>query len=300
MAGNDNVESDDEVANLEKLLLAAEADDAAEQKAKDEKVGKSLLKLDDADTSDEEDQRDFQSSKYNDFGREINKKMKEKEETRKFDSIRVPPMDPEPSTSHSLPIRPVFTDKSEVIKRLSSAPAEPAVFCDPVFGLRIVQPLVSSAILKERMEGRTSVGVTHARFHTERGDISKDWAIAGVIVNKSAVKQTKKGDAFSIWQISDLRGEIKLVTIFLFRTAHKELWKTNVGTVIGILNPKVLERKDEKVEAVLSVDNHQKLMILGQSKDLGNCRAKKNNGEVCGAIINKTSCDVCICKFKFN
>jgi minichromosome maintenance protein 10 len=89
-----------------------------------------------------------------------------------------------------------------------------------------------------------------------------------------------------------------MVSVFLFRSAHKELWKTNVGTVIGILNPKVLERKDDKVEAVISVDNHQKVMILGQSKDLGNCKAKKNNGEVCGAIVNKTDCDVCIFHMK--
>jgi minichromosome maintenance protein 10 len=55
-----------------------------------------------------------------------------------------------------------------------------------------------------------------------------------------------------------------------------------------------MERKDDKDEAVLSVDNHQKVMILGQSKDLGTCRAKKNNGEPCGATINKTDCEVCI------
>lgn len=321
--GDSNVDSDEEIKNLEKLLLVAENDDELEKHESQAKAGTykengtSLIKPVDGDSSDDEEQRDFQNSKYNDYGREINKKMKEKEEIRKYDSIRVPNFSDGPSTSSSFfsspssslstpstsflskpAPKPMNSIKSEVAKRLSSGPAEPAVFCDPVFGLRIVQPLVSSALLKERMEGKTAVGVQRARFHTERGDISKDWAIAGVLVTKSPVRQTQKGDAFSIWSISDLRGDIKMVSVFLFRSAHKEMWKTNTGTVIGILNPKVLERKDEKVEAVLSVDNSQKMMILGQSKDLGTCRAKKNNGEPCGSIINKTDCDVCIFHMK--
>lgn len=148
------------------------------------------------------------------------------------------------------------------------------------------------------MTGKMPIGVQRVRFHTERGDKSQDWVIAGVLVGKSPVKQTQKGDQFSIWTISDLRGEIKLCTVFLFRAAHRELWKNNVGTVIAILNPQILERKDDKVEAVLSVSDSKSVMILGQSKDLGKCRSKKNNGEQCGAIINKTECDVCIFHMK--
>lgn len=293
---------DEEVAILEKMLLAAEADDEAEQSKLKSELSKSgelnLLRSGDAgDSSDDEEQRDFQNAKYNEFGRDINKKLKEKEEARKYDSIKVFSTVPQASTSRNASSSTQEANKATV-KRLQSAPSEPSVFCDPVFGLRIVQPLISSSTLKERMEGRMPVTVQRVRFHTERGDVSKDWAIAGVIVNKSPIRQTQKGDQFSIFSISDLRGEIKMVSVFLFRSAHKELWKTSIGTVIGILNPKILERKDDKVEAVLSVDNHQKVMILGQSKDLGKCRSKKNNGEPCAAIINKTHCDVCIFHMK--
>lgn len=291
----------DEIALLEQMLLAS-GDDVDEPAKTDPKPGtssgSSLFRPADADSSDDEEQRDFQNTKYNDFGREINKKLKENEETRKFESIRVA----EPSTS-SAATPYTFLSKPTVNRvannsRSQPAAPEPAVFCDPIFGLRIVQPLVSSSTLKERMSGRLPVGVQRARFHTERGDTSQDWAIAGVITSKSPVRQTQKGDPFSIWSISDLKGEVKVVTVFLFRTAHKELWKTTTGTVIAILNPKIMDRKDDKVEAVLSVETHQKVMILGQSKDLGTCRSKKNNGEPCGAIINKTDCDVCIFHMK--
>lgn len=299
--GKKSINDDNELENLEKMFLEAEDEDK-QQAGPSTDNASSLLQSGEGDSSDDEEQRDFQSCKYNEFGRDINKKLKSNEETRKFNSIRIAPdfasLTRGPSTSTSFLSKAPPAIKPAVVKRPSSAPAEPAVFCDPVFGLRIVQPLISSTTLKERMEGRTAVGVQRARFHTERGDTSKDWAIAGVLVGKSPVRQTQKGDAFSIWSISDLRGDIKMVSVFLFRAAHKELWKTNVGTVIGILNPKILERKDDKVEAVLSVDNNQKVMILGQSKDLGTCRAKKNNGDPCGSIINKTDCDVCIFHMK--
>lgn len=307
MASKSKKDDAKEIALLEEMLFAADDEkEESEPKAGTSKASSSLIKPADADSSDDEDQRDFQSSKYNDFGRDINKKLKEKEETRKFESIRVLPTTTPSSSSPAAPSSSssfgVFTkpssSKAEVIKRLGAEATEPAAFCDPIFGLRIVQPLVSSSTLKERMSGRIPVGVKRARFHTERGDVTQDWAIAGVIVTKSPVKQTQKGDSFIIWSISDLKGEIKTVSVFLFKSAYKDLWKTSVGTVISILNPKVLDRKDDKVEAVLAVDNQQKVMILGQSKDLGTCRSKKNNGDPCGAIINKTDCDVCIFHMK--
>lgn len=46
------------------------------------------------------------------------------------------------------------------------------------------------------------------------------------------------GCSYSIWKISDLKPGMNSITIFLFRRSHADLWKTSVGSVIGILNPK--------------------------------------------------------------
>lgn len=273
-------EDDEEIAMLEQMLMQ-ETDES--EKKKDE--AKKFFE----DSSDEEDKKEI-APKYSDYGQDISKKLKQAEEARKYNAIRVPSdQKSQPSTSNNLTPRPSTS--------INLNPKE-IVFCDPIFGLRIINPVISSITLKERMQDKIPVGVQRVRFHTERGDVSKDWVIAAVLVSKSPIKNTQKGDQFSIWTLSDLKGEIKMCSLFLFRTAHKEMWKTNVGTVVAILNPKPLERKDDKVEAVLSVDNHQKIMILGQSKDLGSCKAKKNNGDACGAIVNKTDCDFCIFHMK--
>jgi len=294
---------EEDIELLEQMLLDVEAED---QKSQPKQCRESLVRPNKntylEDSSDEEESKELYS-KYNDFGRDINKKLKEAEEVKKFDSIRVTngssgngmykifqPSLPSTSSSLTKPISNALTVNSSINKE--------SVFSDPIFGLKIVNPVISSVVMKERMTGKVPVGVQRARFHTERGDKSQDWVIAGVIVGKAPVKTTQKGDQFSIWTISDLRGEIKMVTLFLFRAAHRELWKNNIGTVIAVLNPQILERKDEKVEAVLSVSDNKAVMILGQSKDLGKCKSKKNNGEVCGAIVNKSDCDVCIFHMK--
>lgn len=279
-------EDDEEIALLEQILLK----DVEESEEKSEKARKFF-----ADSSDEEESNKI-TSKYNDFGQDINKKLKLAEETKKYNAIKVTnDSEFKPGTSKSFR---AGSSTAPPNSSLNLNQVKETVFCDPIFGLRIVNPVISSASLKERIIGKTPVGVQRVRFHTERGDVSKDWVIAAVIVSKSGIKTTQKGDQFSIWTLSDLKGEIKMCTLFLFRDAYKMLWKTNVGTVIAMLNPKVLERKDDKVEAVLSVDNHQRVMILGQSKDLGHCKAKKNNGDPCGSIVNKTDCDACIFHMK--
>lgn len=324
-----DVASDDEIADIERMLLQADDDDNDKPSTsttkkkklqltdlfgvdndveKPKSKTKSTVHSGDTDSSEDDDERDFMNCKYNDYGRNINAKMKQAEETKKIDSIHVPASsttsfsskiigEPYVAPRHSL-------NKQEILQKSSTPtvpnlkPSHESVFCDPIFGLRIVQPLISSAVLKDRMEGRTPVTVSRLRLHTEHSDTKLDWVVAGVLIEKSAIKTTQKGDAFSIWTVSDLRGEIKKFTLFLFRSAHTDLWKTTTGTVVGILNAKVLERKDDKVEAVLSIDNAKAIMILGQSKDLGRCRSKKKNGDQCTAIINKTDCDVCVFHMK--
>ncbi|KAJ8942710.1 hypothetical protein NQ318_017009 [Aromia moschata] len=90
----------------------------------------------------------------------------------------------------------------------------------------------------------------------------------------------------------------KTATIEKFKSdvnAFKQLWKTAVGTVVGVLNPNVLDKKDgSKDEATLSIDNSQKVMIFGQSKDFGTCKSTKKNGENCTAIVNINKCEYCV------
>lgn len=186
------------------------------------------------DSSDDEDLKNFLEQKYNEYGRDVQSRLKKQNEER-VDlmvtqdverSIQKTNAKPFASKVHQFPEyspKPVTsTTKSENV----------GVYTDPIFGIRIVHPLISSAQIQERMNGRIAVPMSSLRKHLDHGDLSKDWAVAGVIVKKSAIFTSKKGAHYVIWKLSDLRGEIKTISLFLFKNAYKQMWKTAQGKFV--------------------------------------------------------------------
>lgn len=272
----------------------------------------------DTDSSDDEEVRNFLEKKYDEYGRGINALLKQKEEERvdiqisnfidralkkadeevsKLPKKDTPKTKAEKRTEDVKPFPGAVAVDSAVPITNGKIPDifQKSVYTDPIFGIRLVHPLISSNILKERMQGRKPVPMSKIKYHIEHGNLKEDWAVAGAVLSKSPPKTTSKGGQFSIWKLSDLHGEIKTISLFLFSQAHKDLWKTAEGMVISILNPGVLERNEDKnIEAVLSIDKSAKVMILGQSRDMGTCRSRKKNGERCTAVVNLEKCEYCV------
>jgi len=63
---------------------------------------------------------------------------------------------------------------------------------DPVFGLSMINPLLSSQTIQDRMIGKIPVPVSQVKKHLKSAD-SSDWVVAGVLVNKSLPKTSQKG-----------------------------------------------------------------------------------------------------------
>lgn len=250
-----------------------------------EKVTNGSSYDDKLDSSDDEDRRYFEEQKYSNYGREIKQLLKEHSS-------------PKTEQPAKLQHNNVFNNnknKSFDLNNIkSSNSVAKDVYSDPFFGIRIISPLISSAELKERMKDKIAVTISRVKGHIISDNIHNDWVIAGVLINKTATKTSQKGTSYCIWKISDLSDDLKTVSIFLFSNAYKQLWKTITGSVIGILNPNVLESKDNIDQATLSIDNPQKLMILGRSKDMGKCKSIKKNGDPCTAIVNISRCEYCV------
>lgn len=66
---------------------------------------------------------------------------------------------------------------------------------DPIFGLRMINPLFSSQSLQDKMIGKIPVPVSRVKMHIKSADNS-DWVVAGVLVNKSLPKTSQKGINF--------------------------------------------------------------------------------------------------------
>ncbi|XP_062707074.1 protein MCM10 homolog [Aedes albopictus] len=291
-----------------------------DKQGKTGKKSSSAVHSGDTDSSDDEEVRNFLERKYDEYGRGINALLKQKEEERVDFQIsnfidralkkaedevsKLPKKEtPKPKTKEPKPtedVRPFpgaeMVEPALVVSRNTIPDVfQKSVYTDPIFGIRLVHPLISSSVLQERMQGRKPVPMSKIKYHIEHGNLKEDWAMAGVVLSKSPPKTTSKGGQFSIWKLSDLHGEIKMVSLFLFSQAHKDLWKTAEGMVISILNPGVLDRNEDKnIEAVLSIDKSAKVMILGQSRDMGTCRSRKKNGDRCTAVVNLDKCEYCV------
>lgn len=220
----------------------------------DKKNGEKSMVRDDAlDSSDDEDIKNFLEQKYNEYGRDVQAKLKRQNEE-KTDRIITNDVERSINTTtkpkslgpHEFPKynpKPVAIQKSENV----------GIYTDPIFGIRIIHPLISSSQIQERMQGRLPVPMCSIRRHLDHGDLSKDWATAGVIVKKSAINTSKKGSQYVIWTLSDLRGEIKTISLFLFKNAYKEMWKTAQGEFI---------RLPRKFEIFLSCSDPQTFFFI--------------------------------------
>ncbi|WAR63141.1 hypothetical protein PtB15_18B223 [Puccinia triticina] len=81
--------------------------------------------------------------------------------------------------------------------------------------------------------------------------------------------------------------------------AYEKFWKEQPGTLIGIMNPKVLKNRPQpsgysrpKTE-ILSItpENQQSIFVVGRAKDLGSCVAKRlDTGNECGDWCDLRNC----------
>lgn len=164
---------------------------------------------------------------------------------------------------------------------------------DKFSGLRLRNPIVSSTEMERKMQGRKLVRLSqvHSQVANEKLE-DANWVTFGVIVKKITPQSSNNGKTFSIWNLSDLRSSDHL-SLFLFGNVHKEHWKTDTGTVIGLLNANPMKPKEGSDEVSISVDHPQKILVMGEALDMGTCHARKKNGDPCTQIVNLMECEYC-------
>ncbi|XP_056429322.1 protein MCM10 homolog isoform X2 [Hyla sarda] len=211
------------------------------------------------------------------------------------------------SENKSPPLKqmPSFSSRAEKSsKPSSSVPASPmnssgsplsqSVYVEKFSGLRLRKPRVSSSEMERKMGGRKLIKLFQLKnkIATEKLE-DQDWVTFGVIVKKMTPQSSNNGKTFSIWRLNDLKNLDTCVSLFLFGDVHKEHWKTDQGTVIGMLNANPMKPKEGSDDVCLSVDNPQKILLMGEAMDLGTCKARKKNGDPCTQMVNLNDCEYC-------
>ncbi|XP_028306188.1 protein MCM10 homolog isoform X2 [Gouania willdenowi] len=175
---------------------------------------------------------------------------------------------------------------------LPSLPKDVAV--EKYSGLRLRKPRVSSSEMERKMADRRLIRLSQVPERLAREKLEEsDWVTFAVVVNKATPQSNSSGKTFSIWKLNDLHNLEVFVSLLLFGDVHKEHWKTETGTVIGILNPNPMKQKEGYDGVSLTVDHPQKVLVLGEAQDYGTCQAMKKNGEPCSQIVNMYECPYC-------
>ncbi|XP_008846758.1 protein MCM10 homolog isoform X2 [Nannospalax galili] len=218
--------------------------------------------------------------------------LKLKSSSSKTASISSQPLQAIPGNKHSGMTR---NQNSGTLRNSGEqVPQGSQVSVEAFSGLRLRRPRVSSTEMNKKMTGRKLIRLSQIKEKMAREKLEEvDWVTFGVILKKVTPQSTNSGKTFSIWRLNDLRDLTQHISLFLFGDVHKDLWKTEQGTVIGLLNANPMKPRDGSEEVCLSIDHPQKVLIMGEALDLGTCKAKKKNGEPCTQIVNLNDCEYC-------
>ncbi|XP_043964613.1 protein MCM10 homolog [Gambusia affinis] len=161
-------------------------------------------------------------------------------------------------------------------------------------GLRLRKPRVSSSEMERKMADRRLIRLSQVPERLKREKLEdSDWVTFAVLVSKATPQSSSSGKTFSVWKLSDLHNLDVFVSLLLFGDVHKEHWKMEPGTVVGILNPNPMKQKDGYDGVSLTVDHPQKVLVMGEALDFGTCKAVKKSGEPCSQIVNMYECQYC-------
>ncbi|KAG0245655.1 hypothetical protein B0O80DRAFT_203756 [Mortierella sp. GBAus27b] len=176
--------------------------------------------------------------------------------------------------------------------------------CEEVFTMTnnlSVIPLKENEQIQEKSNQRSSKGLLHppsggrlggGAGSTESEPKPDNWILAGVVGAKSKQRMTAKKDRYCHFQISDLRNSS--VNIFMFRSVmDKHYDKLEVGSIVVVLNPRVLPQAERSGTLGVEVEHPDCLLVIGTSTDFGLCEAVKLNGENCGKIMDKRGSVYC-------
>uniref|UniRef100_A0A8C1WMN0 Minichromosome maintenance 10 replication initiation factor n=1 Tax=Cyprinus carpio TaxID=7962 RepID=A0A8C1WMN0_CYPCA len=156
-------------------------------------------------------------------------------------------------------------------------------------GLRLRNPRLSSIDIEQKMASRRLIKLSQLPDRLARDNLEdSDWVTFAVVINKITPQSKSNGKTFSIWKLNDLHNLEVNMSLFLFGSVHTDLWKTDTGTVIGILNPNPMKNKDGSNELCLTVDHPQKVLIVGGAWTSALARLKRRT-ETLAHIIHSHS-----------
>lgn len=157
---------------------------------------------------------------------------------------------------------------------------------DPHSNLRLLSRLVPAPEMDTHMSSRRSVKLHEIlrTMQSEFGDIDGDWVTFGVVASKTMPRTASNDKKYCVLRLNDLNGT--QVNLFLFDAAFEAHYKESTGTVVAVLNPSIARPQDSTDPIGISIDNPDKYLRIGVSRDLAICKAIKKDGNPCTSAVD--------------
>ena len=260
---------------------------------------------DDTDV-DEEGNRNTVGSNYSEYGREIHNQIKRQahqpinsnldtNKLKKESSVGNPHSTQVLSRAKTIPSQGFDTLKGSTmnLSRNSANVRLPSnLITEKHSRIRISNPLINQTALDLALVGRKMIPLHKIKTAITMRETEGDWATIGVIFHKTSAT-SKNGNTYTRWNMTDLVGDIQIISVMLFGKAQAKYYSMPQNRVVGLLNAKVLDDRSGKGDISLSIDHPDKILEMGESVDIGKCAAKKADGTGCTKLVNINACDYC-------
>lgn len=175
---------------------------------------------------------------------------------------------------------------------LQASPDSVAV-CDSHFGIRIINPKVSSVVFNTYCSGVEKIRLSRLKPGMPPNG---QWVTMGVVVDKSEYRKSANDHDYMIWRVGDLTDcQQQPVKLLLFGECLKEHWKVQIGTAIALTSPTFMDGDSQnKGFITLKVTKSIHLIEIGFCPDFGFCKASKKDGSTCRNVVNKSQSERCI------
>ena len=230
---------------------------------------------------------------------------------------------PEIKVSRPTPISPSFEDPPS---RPATPPADASLF-EPFSALHLSKRLIPHNFLTRTLKSKQILLLPSLLRQVKSPDYAlpssydeTDFVVFGILASKSSplshkdknksTKNTASETATSLQEADSSRennsGKYLALTLtdltwsidlYLFTTAYTQFRKLSPGTVIAVLNPSIMppppSRKDTGQFSLTLSSSDDTILEVGNSRDLGFCKAVKKDGHVCSCWVDKRHTEFC-------
>ncbi|KAM3716640.1 Protein MCM10 [Dirofilaria immitis] len=178
----------------------------------------------------------------------------------------------------------------QIAKTIESSSKAALKVYDPFFGIRIRNPILSSAAFESYCDGLKKIRLSQLKSFSKS---NSKWISLAIIVEKTGCRKSASGHDYMIWIVSDLTNFLNgNVKILVFGDCIKKFWKLQPGSVIALVTPSFVDGDDK--QAIVKLTKCAQVLEMGFCPDFGYCKAVKKDGGLCQNVVNLSQSERCV------